>query len=114
MIAVSVCGAETDAEAGRLACPRRCSSCSSASATRARCPPRRRPPSTRTAPGARLRRGPAAQPDRRPPETVRARRDGPGRADGRDELMVATSIHDAADRLRSYELVHEALVPAPV
>ncbi len=31
-----------------------------------------------------------------------------------DELMIVTSMHGGADRIRSYELVHEALVPAPV
>jgi luciferase family oxidoreductase group 1 len=31
-----------------------------------------------------------------------------------DELMIVTAMHGGADRIRSYELVHEALVPAPV
>lgn len=31
-----------------------------------------------------------------------------------DELMIVTSMHAGADRIRSYELVHEALAPAPV
>lgn len=33
---------------------------------------------------------------------------------GVDELMVVTSAHDGADRLRSYELLTDALVAAPV
>jgi luciferase family oxidoreductase group 1 len=31
-----------------------------------------------------------------------------------DELMVVTAMHGGIDRIRSYELLHEALVPAPV
>jgi luciferase family oxidoreductase group 1 len=31
-----------------------------------------------------------------------------------DELMIVTAMHGGADRIRSYELLHEALVPAPV
>jgi len=31
-----------------------------------------------------------------------------------DELMVVTAMHGGADRIRSYELLHEALVPASV
>lgn len=31
-----------------------------------------------------------------------------------DELMIVTAMHGAADRIRSYEIVHEALVGAPV
>ncbi len=31
-----------------------------------------------------------------------------------DELMIVTAMHGGAERIRSYELVHEALVPAPV
>jgi alkanesulfonate monooxygenase SsuD/methylene tetrahydromethanopterin reductase-like flavin-dependent oxidoreductase (luciferase family) len=30
-----------------------------------------------------------------------------------DEVMVMTSVHDHAERLRSYELIAEALAPAP-
>jgi len=32
---------------------------------------------------------------------------------GVDELMVTTSTHDSADRIRSYELLSSALAPAP-
>jgi luciferase family oxidoreductase group 1 len=31
-----------------------------------------------------------------------------------DELMIVTAMHGGAERIRSYELLHEALVPAPV
>jgi alkanesulfonate monooxygenase SsuD/methylene tetrahydromethanopterin reductase-like flavin-dependent oxidoreductase (luciferase family) len=33
---------------------------------------------------------------------------------GVDELMVVTSAHDGADRLRSYQLLAEAVPPAQV
>lgn len=33
---------------------------------------------------------------------------------GADEVMVMTSVHDHAERLRSYELIAEALAPVPV
>ena len=32
---------------------------------------------------------------------------------GVDELMVTTSTHDGADRIRSYELLSGVLAPAP-
>ena len=33
---------------------------------------------------------------------------------GVDELMIVTNVHDGADRLRSYELLAEAVTPARI
>jgi luciferase family oxidoreductase group 1 len=47
------------------------------------------------------------------PETVRAGVAELVERTGVDELMVVTSTHDGADRLRSYELLAGALAPVP-
>lgn len=47
------------------------------------------------------------------PATVRAGVTELVERTGVDELMVVTSTHDGADRLRSYELLAEALAPTP-
>ena len=48
------------------------------------------------------------------PDTVREGVDALVERTGVDELMVVTSTHDGADRLRSYELLAEAVARAPV
>ena len=47
------------------------------------------------------------------PLTVRDRIDELLARSGADELMAMTNVHDAADRLRSYELLAEAYSLAP-
>ncbi|MFC5994044.1 LLM class flavin-dependent oxidoreductase [Pseudonocardia hispaniensis] len=47
------------------------------------------------------------------PQTVREKVDELVRRTGVDELMITTQTHDGADRIRSYELVAEALDLAP-
>jgi alkanesulfonate monooxygenase SsuD/methylene tetrahydromethanopterin reductase-like flavin-dependent oxidoreductase (luciferase family) len=48
------------------------------------------------------------------PDTVREGVDALVERTGVDELMVVTSTHDGADRLRSYELLAEAVARARV
>jgi len=47
------------------------------------------------------------------PPTVRDRADELLALSGADELMVMTNVHDAADRIRSYELLAEAFALQP-
>ncbi|MGZ5420235.1 MAG: alkanal monooxygenase, partial [Solirubrobacterales bacterium] len=47
------------------------------------------------------------------PDKVRAGLEDLAERTGADELMLTTMVHDPADRLRSYELVAEAMELAP-
>jgi luciferase family oxidoreductase group 1 len=112
MIAASVLAAETDAEARRLALP------SALQFLRLRQGQPGPVPSPRDAEEHRFTAEERAFVDDRlggqiigSPDTVR---DGVHELVGRtgaDELMVVTSTHDGADRLRSYELLAKAVFP---
>ena len=47
------------------------------------------------------------------PHTVRAELEALAARTGADELMITTIVHDAEDRLRSYELLADAWNAAP-
>ena len=113
MIAASVLAAETDAEARRLALPSALQFLRLRQGSPGPVPTPGgggRVPVSRPRSGRSSRTGSAGQ-IIGSPDTVRDGVHELVERTGVDELMVVTSTHDGADRLRSYELLAEAVFP---